>query len=241
MTMTRRGFTILPIIATVSSCSAATAGARLTARPLRQSSGTMPKPGVHPLDMRRERRDTLLYVPKVVKPGCLLVVYLHGAGGDEQQGVKRLGAVAEELGFLLLSPASEGRTWDAIRGDYGVDVRLIDRSLAKVFAITAVSHVTLAGFSDGASYGLGLGMQNGDLFQSVAAFSPGFIPDSAGLPSVAKPRIFISHGTEDEILPIESCSRRLVPRIKQAGYEVRYVEFAGGHTFSAALATEGLK
>ena len=31
------------------------------------------------------------------------------------------------------------------------------------------------------------------------------------------------------MLPIERCSRRLVPRLEANGYDVTYVEFAGGH------------
>ena len=85
--------------------------------------------------------ETLLYVPKAIHKPCPLVVYLHGAGGSEEQG---------DLGFLLLSPASAGGTWDAIRGEYGADVRLIDRALARVFAMAPVNpeRVSVVGFSD---------------------------------------------------------------------------------------------
>jgi predicted esterase len=51
-----------------------------------------------------------------------------------------------------------------------------------------------------------------------------------------KPRIFVSHGTDDEILPIDRTSRRLVPQLKQAGYAVEYREFAGPHTVPAPTA-----
>ena len=44
------------------------------------------------------------------------------------------------------------------------------------------------------------------------------------------PKIYISHGTADRVLPIDSCSRRLAPQLKKAGYEVTYKEFQGQHT-----------
>jgi phospholipase/carboxylesterase len=35
------------------------------------------------------------------------------------------------------------------------------------------------------------------------------------------PRLFISHGTNDSILPIGRTSRRGVPRLRAAGYAVK--------------------
>lgn len=78
------------------------------------------KTGVTPLNLRAER-DTLLYVPEPAPDPAPLVVYLHGATGNEQQGIRRLSGLADEFGFLLLSPASREGTWDAIRSDFGGD------------------------------------------------------------------------------------------------------------------------
>lgn len=202
---------------------------RLRARP--GEPGKIPKPGAHPLNLRRQR-DAVLYVPAALAPDrpAPLVVFLHGAGGNEQRGVRFLSAYADEFRFLLLVPASEDSTWDAIRNSYGPDVQFIDRALDGAFTMAAVDpkRIALSGFSDGASYALGLGMANGDLFNSVMAFSPGFVPN--GAQPNGKPRFFVSHGTTDEILPIGQCSRMLVPRLTRAGYPVTYREFAGPHT-----------
>jgi phospholipase/carboxylesterase len=43
------------------------------------------------------------------------------------------------------------------------------------------------------------------------------------------PRVFVSHGVHDEVLPIDPCSRRIVPALQRAGYDVEYHEFDGGH------------
>jgi predicted esterase len=50
-----------------------------------------------------------------------------------------------------------------------------------------------------------------------------------------KPKVFITHGTRDTILPIDQTSRQIVPALKQAGYDVQYTEFDGGHQFTPLL------
>jgi predicted esterase len=237
---TRRGFSAALAGGLLSACRAASPVVRLSARPGKDAGGC--EPGVHPLEVRRER-DALLYVPKSADPNqpAPLVVYLHGATGSEQQGIKRLGPFSDELGFLVLSPASGGGTWDAIQDGYGPDVRTIDQALARAFTRRRVDarRIALAGFSDGASYALGLGLANGDLFGSVLAFSPGFIP--SGSARNGKPRVFVSHGRNDEILPIETCSRRLVPELTRAGYPVTYREFDGPHGVPREITQEAMR
>ena len=45
-----------------------------------------------------------------------------------------------------------------------------------------------------------------------------------------KPLVFVSHGTRDDVFPIERCSRRVVAQLDREGYEVRYREVDGPHT-----------
>ena len=99
------------------------------------------------------------------------------------------------------------------------------------------ARLAVAGFSDGASYALSLAMMNGGLFSHALAFSPGF---AAPMRFEGRPRFFISHGTQDEILPIDHCSRRLVPKLQRAGYQGKYMEFPGGHELPEAVAREAL-
>ena len=117
---------------------------------------------------------------------------------------------------------------------------MIDRALDQVFATVAVDpeRVGVAGFSDGASYALGLGLANGGLFGRIIAFSPGFIPPA---PRAGNPAVFVSHGEDDGVLPIRSTSRRIVPALRQAGYDVTYVEFDGGHTVPPDVARRALE
>jgi phospholipase/carboxylesterase len=97
--------------------------------------------------------------------------------------------------------------------------------------------LAVGGFSDGASYALSLGVDNGDLFSHVLAFSPGFMAPTR---RAGSPRFFVSHGTRDGVLPIERCSRRIVPQLERMGYEVTYREFEGGHTVLPEIALEAV-
>jgi predicted esterase len=164
-------------------------------------------------------------------------VILHGAGGDANQALRYLDPYTSDLGGLLLAVKSRGQTWDAIRDGFGADVAALDAALTEVFDHfqVDVERVAIAGFSDGATYALSLGIINGDLFKNIIAFSPGFIISSARKPT-GSPHIFISHGTEDRVLPIAQTSRRIAPVLRQAGYEVDYREFSGGHTIPSAMA-----
>jgi phospholipase/carboxylesterase len=198
--------------------------ARLSARPAAPSRDAL-APGTHPLGLAN-RRDALLVVPPRAAPGAPLVLGLHGAGGTGRQMTELLAAEAALRNLLVLAPDSRGTTWDVIRGGYGPDVAFLDEALTAVFARFAIGPVAVCGFSDGASYALSIGLANGDLFGHVLAWSPGFMapPDLAG-----RPRVFVSHGIGDRVLPIDRCSRRLVPVLRADGYDVRYDEFDGGH------------
>src|SRR5687767_6744519 len=208
-TVIRQRFTVAALLILGSSLGVAQdRGARtgrLTARP-RAVSGA-PPPGQVPLAITRGR-DGLLYVPANLPPGpAPLVVLLHGAGGAAQNILARLSGVADSVGFVVLVPDSRGPTWDAIRGDYGPDVAYLDSALKVVFSRIAIdpARVIASGFSDGASYALGIARINGDLFTRVVAFSPGFVTHGA---ATGKPTVYITHGDNDPILPYEATSER---------------------------------
>ena len=82
-----------------------------------------------------------------------------------------------------------------------------------------------------------LGLANGNLFTHIVAFSPGFAspPYEQG-----RPAIYVSHGAHDSVLPIATCSRRIVPRLGSAGYDVTYREFDDGHTVPAEIAASAV-
>jgi phospholipase/carboxylesterase len=205
-------------------------GARLRARPGKPASAaSAPAAATHRLGLS-PGRDGLLHVPAGLSGGRAagLIVMLHGAGGSAGSAIPMLVKQAEQHDLLLLAPESRRGTWDIIADrEYGADVAYIDRALERVLGWFEVPKLAVAGFSDGASYALSLGLANGDLFSDVLAFSPGFAaPD----PIQGRPRVFISHGDDDRVLPVERCGRPLAQRLKRAGYDVEYREFDGGHT-----------
>lgn len=212
---------------------------RIGARPTSASGSNAPI-GEQRLGLR-QGRDGLLYVPakyRADKPAPL-VVLLHGAGGNAWNTIGILRHLADETGTILLVPESKAATWDVIADEYGVDVELIDRALALTFSRYSVdpARIAISGFSDGASYALSLGLTNGDLFRHILAFSPGF---AAPAERNGMPRIFISHGDDDAVLPIDRCSRRIVAKLKASGYEYVYREFDGPHTVPQEIAREAV-
>lgn len=185
--------------------------------------------------------DGFLYVPKSyqVEQPAPLVLMLHGAGGNASGAMAPFFDFADAYGLILLAPDSRQKTWDLLYGGYGPDIALIDEALAQTFSRYAVdpTHIAIEGFSDGASYALSVGIGNGDLFTHIIAFSPGFI---APVRKQSLPRIFISHGQWDNVLRIDRCSRKIVPRLQATGYDVLYEEFNGFHTVPPNIAHSAL-
>jgi predicted esterase len=214
---------------------------RLLVRPGPSPSGATVRTGLRPLGLG-SGRDGLLYIPAGygAEEEAPLALTLHGAGGNAKSGISHFLRLADEAGVVLLAPESRGRTWDVLVGGYGPDVGFINRALERAFDRLALDYrrLALTGFSDGASYALSLGLTNGDLFTHLIAFSPGF---RAPAQRRGKPPIFVSHGTQDKVLPIEHSRRRIFPQLDREGYEVRYREFDGPHTVPQSIARDALE
>jgi phospholipase/carboxylesterase len=210
---------------------------RLSSRPRPPAAG-VPPTGLIPLQLSGSDRDGAVYVPASYRHDTPtpLVLSLHGAGGSGRRRLQRFQPFAEAEGLIVLVPDSRENTWDVARtGAFGPDVEFVDRALDLVFARYHVDPARLVaeGFSDGASYALSLGLLNGDLFTHVIAFSPGFVTEGKRR---GKPRLFLSHGVQDRVLPIDLCSRRIVRQVRGDDYNVRYIEFEGGHTMPPEIA-----
>lgn len=50
-----------------------------------------------------------------------------------------------------------------------------------------------------------------------------------------------SDGAGDRVLPIDRCSRRIVPRLQTLGYDVAYEEFDGGHEVPEPIVADGIR
>jgi len=214
--------------------------ARLQARPAAPTGSATP--GLRALGLGSDR-DGFLYVPASYTPSTAapLLMTLHGATMMSRYGINLWRDLADAHGVVVLSPDSRAETWDGIRGRFSEDVAFLDRAMRMVFRDCLIDpqRILLHGFSDGASYGLALGLANGDVFRCVVASSPGFIAESDS-PNVGRPRFFISHGRRDTILPLAQTSARIVPALRERGYSVDYTEFDGGHGVPPTIAKSAM-
>jgi len=219
----------------------------LQARPLSPTIAI--EPGEHALGLGGLRlvnrsviwRDGTLYIPRISSPQSMpLLVWLHGGGG-RSDSFRYMFPLAEELGVVILALDARHNTWDGIDSPFGPDVLFIDAALQHTFERVAIDpqRIALGGLSDGASYALALGRTNGDLFTHLVAAAPGQLEPPA--PPTGQPQIFVAHGTQDNVYHVMGSRRYIVPRLKEAGYDVTYLEFDGPHWVPAPIARQILK
>lgn len=186
-------------------------------------------PGRHALQFA-EGREAVLVVPEGLDltQAVPLLVMFHGAGGEANRVLPHLVPWARERRFLLLAPQSMYPTWDIVIGGHGPDIERLDIALAQVashFQLDA-THLAFAGFSDGASYALSVGVSNGDVASHVIALSGGFMNTFT---QTGTPRVFIAHGRSDSQLPLETSARPHAMRVLEAGLELTLLPFDGDH------------
>ena len=190
--------------------------------------------GLHKL-MLGDKLNAVIYIPSAAGRGrkISLLCLLHGAFGKDGGALSAVLAFAAQHCIAVLAPQAVGTSWDLLRGGYGPDARCIEYLLGWLVQRHTIDleRVALGGFSDGASYALSLGLRNGDLFTDIIAFSPGFVhlDDPIG-----QPRIFISHGSGDTVLPL-NCGQEAALRLSREGYVVHFEQFAGGHLVPAKI------
>ncbi|MFG1346255.1 esterase [Xanthobacter autotrophicus DSM 431] len=188
-------------------------------------------PGQHALGLSEER-DALLVVPEGLTAGAPvpLMVLFHGGGGSAQKILPMMEAHAARHRFLLLVPQSTFPTWDIVIAGNGPDRERLEAALGMVarhFAIDP-THIAFAGHSDGGSYALSLGLTNGHFVTHVIVSSAGFMSVHR---QEGAPRVFISHGVNDEQIPVGRSGRVHSALLKEAGYDVTYVEYNGPHAW----------
>jgi phospholipase/carboxylesterase len=196
--------------------------------------GRLP-PGRNRLGLAAER-DSLLFVPSGLaeEEAIPLFVMFHGAGGFPEKVLPFIEEHAQQRKFLVLAPHSVYPTWDIVIGGNGPDLERLQLALTEItsrYRIDA-ARFAFAGFSDGASYALSIGVTNGDIVSHVIAMSGGFM--SIFIQEGA-PKVFIAHGLVDEQLPIDTSGRANASTLKAAGYDVEYVEFNGLHAIQPPI------
>jgi len=213
---------------------------RLSFKSVDPVRGPLP-PGRHRLGLAAER-DAILHVPAGLDQDAPvpLFVMFHGAGGFPEKVLPFIEPHAQRHKFLVLAPHSTYPTWDIVIGGNGPDLEQLHQALAEVSSRYRIDRdrLAFAGFSDGASYALSIGITNGDIASHVIAFSGGFM--SVFLQEGA-PRVFIAHGLADEQLPVQTSGRANAAKLKSAGYEVEYVEFDGLHAIQPPIVSQAVR
>jgi len=199
------------------------------------------------------------YIPVSAGLHPPLLVLLHGAGHEQATMVEHFEAEADKRGLVLLAPDSRGVTWDKVldaEAPLSVDSPLanaeshsfarspdaarVEQAIAALGKILPVdrAHTVLAGFSDGATFALAMGMSRDHPFAAVIAWSPGIAIRT--LSPARGRKVYISHGRADPILKFDVTEGDIVPLVKSEGGDVTFVPFDGGHDAPTWLKDEFL-
>jgi len=193
------------------------------------------------LGVSDDMRDGTLFVPKSYKPGTPMpmLIMLHGFSGwgDNQ---RRLFDLAEELGFIVMTPESRDITWGREAPGFDDDVRYIGAAFRHVGGLVNIDfdRVALGGQSDGAGYALTMGLAYGDTFNHLIILAGAHLLEP--IRRQGKPKIFVAHGVKDTTMPIEVSGRANVKQLKDEGYDVTYHEHDGGHGTPAEITREAI-
>ncbi|MBA3402338.1 MAG: phospholipase [Actinobacteria bacterium] len=206
----------------------------------RSGAGRRCTPGEHPLSLGDGRVARLRVTPGPSKKPRGLILAFHGAGGSPREGLYVFREAWKEPGLVLLAPGALGTTWSALHNLQDRDLETVNRALAETWERCRIdrSRMAVGGFSDGATHALSIGLQNGAIFRSVMALSPGGLLDVAHR---GKPRVFIAHGTGDDVLPYARTRRSIVPGLRGSGYSVTFRSFAGGHEVPTSISRAAVR
>ena len=206
----------------------------------RSGAGRGCTPGDHPLRLGDGRVARLRVTPGPSKKPRGLILAFHGAGGSPREGLFIFREAWDEPGLVLLAPGSLGNTWSALHNRQDRDLETVNRALFETWKRCQIDRRRMAvgGFSDGATHALSIGLQNGGVFRSVMALSPGGLLD---IERRGKPRVFIAHGTGDDVLPYSRSRKSIVPGLRGSGYSVTFRSFAGGHEVPTSISRAAVR
>ncbi|HKM76703.1 MAG TPA: hypothetical protein VJZ32_09805 [Candidatus Bathyarchaeia archaeon] len=187
----------------------------------------------------------LVFYPSESRTSYPTIVALHGRGADYSD----LPPLIEALnipGLLVIAPRAPftfmngGFAWYELQ-DEGIPssesfVTSLDRLRKFLKEITGIypvddKRVFLLGFSQGTVMAYTAGLQDHKAFRGIVALS-GYIPTRSGLSlqleDLSGLAVFISHGTDDELIPVRY-GREAAKILTQARADVLYREYAMGH------------
>jgi phospholipase/carboxylesterase len=206
---------------------------RLRAGALRHEG---PRVGVlHAHNERDTRGGFSLYVPEswdgqVRRP---LVVALHGGTGHGRDFLWSWLREARSRELLLLAPTSQGRTWSIMGEEIDADaLRQLVEDVAERYPIDR-TRVLLTGMSDGGTYTMICGLQDGMPFTHLApacgVLHLGLL--GAGLERARDRPIYLIHGALDWMFPVYT-ARMAQEALTSVGARLVYRELPDlSHTY----------
>ncbi|MCH2108482.1 MAG: alpha/beta hydrolase [Polyangiaceae bacterium] len=166
--------------------------------------------------------------------GILVLLHGYGAQGRDLMGLGS--ALGAPLSFTELYPQAPLALGNDRYAWFRRDGRGFSAALQKVGGFLRglrqqypEKSIIIAGFSQGAMLSAQLLLDAQSALQGALLFSPaiqGELPVESEAPRFP---IFISHGTQDRILPFRG-GKNLEQQFTDAGYSVRFIEFQGGHS-----------
>ncbi|BAV06624.1 phospholipase/carboxylesterase [Filimonas lacunae] len=195
----------------------------------------------------------LVREPQVKPAKHKAVILLHGVGSNEAD----LFALAEQLppDYYIISargPLTLGAdryAWYQVDFSTGKPVfnaqqeqssrELIRRFMHQVKQKYQLAEVYLGGFSQGAIMSLSIGLTHPDEVQGVMALSGRLLEEVKPLvtasPALHQLKVFISHGTQDNTLPV-TYAREAKAFLQPLQLPVSYHEYTGmGHQINASV------
>jgi phospholipase/carboxylesterase len=193
------------------------------------------------------RGSAVLLTPDDIDPDerLPLVTVFHGAGRQDEMLVRACRDEPARRRALFLVPRSVDPTWDLITGRGQDDLEFLEYAWDLVYRRYPVDpeRQVLMGYSDGASYALSMALSNPGFFDAVLCWAAGFVVmDRSAIGSTArKPRIYLEHGTHDELFPFDRIAIPMRDDLRKAGYELEFsVDEGGRHWPSGTFQREAL-
>ena len=183
--------------------------------------------------------ESYRWIPPKRQPGYVLIA-MHGSGGS----LKDFDGLDEELaipnlGYLYLngpSPQFSGFCWMRGAGDFEACRHRVELALGLLAELGYPSHrCFLLGFSQGGQLAFEFTARYASMLAGAICIS-GHCHDIHALIHQALPQakqkaqLLMTHGTKDQQLSAEIAHGQAV-RLKEAGFNVEYMEFEKGHTF----------
>lgn len=174
-----------------------------------------------------------------------LVLLIHGRGADANDLADLAPLLDPPSGARFVFPnaprpfeAYPGMTfgwtwfdgWPPLQDSVAASRETLLRFLDELTAKYPTSSLIVAGFSQGAMMALDAGLRTTQNITGIVAMSGGLyendLPDLRG--RGAKVPILISHGTADDVVPV-NYARRARRVLEEAGFDVEYHEYPMGH------------